>query len=439
MDADLARAAEEARHRPEPAASRTPPRPESDAPEDEIDRLTRSFDAMFARATHERQLEEQLQQAQRLEAVGRLAGGVAHDFNNVLTVISNYSELLRADAADGSQAAADLDQVLRATERASRLTRQLLAFSRRQILQPERLDLNAVVRDAHAMLRRLIPTSVSIELDLSESLTPIVADPVQVEQVLVNLAVNAADAMPLGGHLVFRTQHGELDADDATPAGPARRYACLVVRDDGMGMDRATVARIFEPFFTTKEQGKGTGLGLATVHGIVTQLGGRIWVYSEPGKGTTFKVFLPLADEQPPARRRSTPRPAMRALPAGQVMLVEDDDATRDVTARILEERGFGVRTSHDGAAALLALHAGPLPDLVLTDLMMPGVDGAELAHHIRTNWPHLPVIVMSGYADVELATGAIEADVVLEKPFTARALLDAISRALAEREAREA
>jgi signal transduction histidine kinase/CheY-like chemotaxis protein len=410
---------------------------EPDITEDEIDRLARSFDAMFERASRERQLEEQLQQAQRLEAVGRLAGGVAHDFNNVLTVISNYGELLRADAPDGSQTAADLDQVLRATERASRLTRQLLAFSRRQILQPERLDLNAVVQEAHQMLRRLIPTSITIELDLAESLTPITADPVQVEQVLVNLAVNAADAMPLGGHLVFKTLRSELDHEGGTSGRDAQQYACLVVRDDGHGMDRTTVARIFEPFFTTKESGKGTGLGLATVHGIVTQLGGRIWVYSEVGKGTTFKVYLPLAEESAPAHRRSTPRPALRTMHAGQILLVEDDEATRGVTARILQDRGFVVRTAHDGAAALLALHSGPLPDIVVSDLMMPGVDGAELAAHIHRNWPHLPVVLMSGYADVELASAAVEAEVMLEKPFTARAILDAIAKALSNAEER--
>ncbi len=411
---------------------------EDEAPaEDEIDRLTRSFDAMFDRARHERQLEEQLQQAQRLEAVGRLAGGVAHDFNNVLTVISNYGELLRSDAAEGSQTAADLDQVLRAADRASRLTRQLLAFSRRQILQPERLDLNSVVRESHSMLRRLLPSSITIELELSESLTPILADPVQIDQVLINLAVNASDAMPLGGHLVFKTMVAELDAERlASDEGPTK-YACLVVRDDGAGMDRATVARIFEPFFTTKEQGKGTGLGLSTVHGIVTQLGGRIWVYSEVGKGTTFKVFLPLADAPAPARRRSTPRPAIRAMHSGHVLLVEDDEATRGVTMRILQDRGFVVRTAPDGAAALLALSVGPLPDLVVSDLMMPGVDGAELSLEVRRRWPSLPVVIMSGYADVEVSSGAIEAAVVLEKPFTARALLDAISAALAAREER--
>jgi len=400
--------------------------------EDEIERLERSFDALFERTRHERELEEQLQQAQRLEAVGRLAGGVAHDFNNVLTVITNYSEMLRADADEGSQQATDLDQVLRAADRATRLTRQLLAFSRRQILQPERLDLNDVVRDAHAMLRRLIPTHITIEMDLADGLAPIIADSVQVEQVLVNLAVNASDAMPDGGHLLFRTTTSELDAEDATPGQTAKRYACLMVRDDGTGMDRATVARIFEPFYTTKPQGKGTGLGLATVHGIVTQLGGRIWVYSEPGAGTTFKVFLPFADKRQFAERRKTPRSSLKAVAAGDVLLVEDDEATRGVVERILVENGFTVRLAHDGASALLNLLSGPLPDLVVSDLMMPGVDGAELSLHIHERWPQLPVVIMSGYADVEHGSGAIIGAVVLEKPFTARALLEALSRALA-------
>jgi signal transduction histidine kinase len=398
--------------------------------QDEIERLEASFDAMFDRTRRQMQLEAQLLQAQKLEAVGRLAGGVAHDFNNVLTVITNYGEMLRADAPEGSQTAADLDQVLRAADRAARLTRQLLAFSKRQIIQPRMLDINGVVSEGHSMLRRLIPTNIELELDLAESMPAIFADPIQIEQVIVNLAVNAADAMPDGGKLSFRTFEGELDVDDATPRDPSRRYACVAVRDTGHGMDRETIARIFEPFFTTKPQGKGTGLGLATVHGIITQLGGRIWVYSEPGRGTTFKVFLPIATAEPadadtPLRRRSTPPQG-----TGQVLVVEDDEGARGVTARLLQQAGFEVRLAPDGATALAALEAGPLPRVVVSDLMMPGLDGAELSQRIRERWPSLPVVIVSGYADVELQTGQILAAVVLEKPFTARALVEAIARA---------
>ena len=397
---------------------------------DEIARLEISFDAMHERTVRQMERETQLLDAQKLEAVGRLAGGVAHDFNNVLTVITNYTEMLRADAPHGSQTAADLDQVLRAAERAAHLTRQLLAFSRRQVVQPRMIDVNAVVTDVHSMLRRLIPTHIEFDLELGDGIGPIFADPAQVEQVIVNLALNASDAMPSGGRLAFRTFEGELDADDPSPRATSRRFACIAVRDTGHGMDRATLRRIFEPFFTTKPQGKGTGLGLAMVHGIVTQLGGRVWAYSEPNIGTTFKIFLPVhidatVTEDVPLSRRDTPPKGV-----GSILVVEDDEAARGVTARVLQQAGFDVRLAPDGNTALAALESGPLPRVVVSDLMMPGLDGAQLSQRIREQWPQLPVVIVSGYADVVLHTGELHAAVILEKPFTAHALVDAIARA---------
>lgn len=403
---------------------------------DEIDELEVAFREMSSRADRQQQLEEQLRQAQKLEAVGRLAGGIAHDFNNVLTVVVNYGEIVQAGLPPDSEPARDMAQVLHAAERAGRLTRQLLAFSRRQVLQPVPLDLNEAVRGAHRMLERLLPSHVRIEHRLAESLDVVLADPGQVEQVILNLAINASDAMPDGGILTFQTAMAELeDLEGATGSAPAppRAYVSLIVRDTGHGMDRETAARVFDPFFTTKAKGKGTGLGLASVHGIVTQLGGRIWLYSEPGKGTTFKIYLP-------ASRDASAAPPIAIDPGtpwrgeGLVLLVEDDETTREVTRRLLTAHGFSVETAPDGSSAIeyLARLDSP-PRLVLSDVMMPGMTGVDLAVHLGERWPGLPMILMSGYAEGDVLTRMPRGTrrVLVEKPFTSATLLSAIRSAL--------
>ncbi len=405
--------------------------------EDEIDRLQHAFRLMSERAKSQHQLEEQLLQSQKLEAVGRLAGGIAHDFNNVLTVVTNFSEIIKGDLPSDSPAARDLDQILHAATRASGLTRQLLAFSRRQILQPVQLDLNDVVRGSHRMLERLIPSRVTIVLELDPDIRAVLADPLQIEQVLLNLAVNASDAMPEGGRLIFRTSMAALDAitpDAITPdaAQEMHQHVCLTVKDSGVGMDRETTARIFEPFFTTKDIGKGTGLGLATVHGIITQLGGRVWVYSEPGKGTTFKLYLPAIEGEAipfPARRDPVSMPRGK----GTILLVEDDPGTRAVTKRLLTRQGYHVveATTADDALARLDRDALNL-SLILTDVMMPGMNGVEFAQHVRARWPGLPLLLMSGYSDAEIVDGTDAARFpFVEKPFTSSSLLTAVAHAM--------
>jgi len=406
---------------------------------DEVDRLESAFALMAERTEHQQQLEAELQQAQKLEAVGRLAGGIAHDFNNVLTVVSNFAEIIQQDVVHGSAMSRDLDQIRQATNRASRLTRQLLAFSRRQILQPQPLDVNARVQSVAGLLERLLPAHVHISIDLGDGLSPVMADPVQIEQVLLNLAVNASDAMPSGGRLTIRTMMADLDdlpSDGVTTpatgqAVTSRRHVCLVVKDSGLGMDRETLQRVFEPFFTTKPTGKGTGLGLASVHGTVAQLGGRVWVYSEPGKGTTFKVFLPQADEQLGAHEAPATLPAL-PRGSGMVLLVEDEPGTREVTRRLLERQGYGVidvQTAND-ALERLSSHRQEVC-VVLTDVMMPGMNGMTFARHVWERWPGLPVVLMSGYSDTDVLDEADARRVhFLEKPFTSATLLQALADA---------
>ncbi len=403
---------------------------------DEIDRLENAYQMMSERAKTQQQLEAQLQQSQKLEAVGRLAGGIAHDFNNVLTVVTNFGEIIQADLEPNSATARDLDQILQAANRASRLTRQLLAFSRRQMLQPVQLDINEVVRGSHRLLERLIPSRVSIALELDPGLSAVFADPLQIEQVLLNLAVNASDAMPDGGRLTFRTTMSALD--DIEPVGDsyARSHVCLTVKDTGMGMDRETVQHVFEPFFTTKPMGKGTGLGLSTVHGIISQLGGRVWVYSELGRGTTFKLYLPAVEGAATPLDRERRRAAI-PRGAGTVLIVEDDQGTREVTKRLLARHGYGVIASTNAADAIELLEADALGiQLVLSDVMMPGMNGIEFARLVMSRWPEIPVLLMSGYSDTEILDPTDSAGFrFIEKPFTSASLLDAVAGAL-EREA---
>jgi len=358
--------------------------------------------ALLQDVTEHKRLEEQFRQSQKMEAVGRLAGGVAHDFNNLLTVINGYAEILLADLpADLSEDDATrqgLVEITRAGERAAALTRQLLAFSRKQVLNPEILSLNDVVAGIESMLRRLMGEDVALVISLGTSLGNVRADRGQMEQVIVNLAVNARDAMPEGGTLTLETCNVELE-ETLEPAAPGS-YVRLDVRDTGTGMDAATLSHIFEPFFTTKGQGKGTGLGLATVYGIVRQSGGQLRVSSEPGRGTAFEIFLPhlesSGDPAPRTRTKTLVTPGLETI-----LLVEDEEALRRLAREILKRNGYTVLEAFDPAMALALLetHAGPIHAL-LTDVVMPGMNGPQLARQVAARRPGIRVIYMSGYSD---------------------------------------
>ncbi len=376
--------------------------------------------------TESRRLEGQLRQGQKMEAVGRLAGGVAHDFNNLLTVITSYSELLLEDLASGDPKRDDVEQIRKAAQGAAALTRQLLAFSRQQVLEPKVLDLRATVAGTEKLLKRLIGEDIALTTSLAPDLGAVKADPGQVEQVIMNLAVNARDAMPTGGRLTIEAANVEMDEAYVGEHAPARpgRYVMLALSDTGIGMDEQTKARIFEPFFTTKEVGKGTGLGLATVYGIVKQAGGFIWVYSEPGHGASFKVYLPRVDE---AAAPELARPATRA-PGGTetVLLVEDAASVRMVTRQVLERFGYVVLEAPEGDTAmrLATKHHGPI-HLLLTDVVMPGISGRELAQQLAPLRPEMKVLYASGYAnDAIIQHGILEPGIAyLQKPFTPETL----------------
>jgi signal transduction histidine kinase/CheY-like chemotaxis protein len=352
--------------------------------------------------TQQRQNEEQLQVAQRMEAVGQLAGGIAHDFNNLLTVIVNYAAFAMKSVDESDPLRDDLVQIQKAGERATALTRQLLAFGRRQVLQPQVLDLNKTVRGMEAMLRRLLGEDIDLSVALAMDLGRVMADPGQVEQVVMNLAVNARDAMPAGGKLTIETANLDMDEEHASRQVGVNRgsYVMLSVTDTGCGMDERTRARLFEPFFTTKRTGKGTGLGLATVFGIVKQSGGRIWVESEPGQGSTFKVYLPRELSTRETVERAPPIMA-RASGAETILVVEDEEGVRNLARRILSEVGYTVLTAANGKEALVICerHHETLR-LVLTDVIMPQMSGKQLADHLARLYPTLRVLYMSGYAD---------------------------------------
>jgi two-component system cell cycle sensor histidine kinase/response regulator CckA len=380
-------------------------------------------------------LEEQLRQALRLEAIGRLAGGVAHDFNNLLTVISGYTEaLLRA--SDGSER--ELNEIASAAQRAAKLTRQLLAFSRQQVLQPRLLEMNEVVEDIVPMLTRLIGEDVELSTALDPKLAPVLADSSQLEQVLVNLVVNARDAMPEGGKLVIQTANVELDARYAAehPDATAGAHAMLSVSDNGIGMDVETASHIFEPFYTTKPVGSGTGLGLATVYGIVKQSGGTIWVYSEPGTGTTFKVYLPAAEGI--VFRHEDRGPATAPIGTETILIAEDEEVLRDLTTLMLEDRGYTVIAAETPQHALdVVEQASEQIDLLLTDLVMPHMGGIELAARLRDQNPNLRVLFMSGYAGEALTqNGRLENGAgFIEKPFSSSELAQRVRAILDGRE----
>ena len=387
--------------------------------------------------SQQRQLETQLLQSQRLEAVGQLAGGVAHDFNNMLTAIRGYAELVRMNLPDDDPNAADLDQVVLAADRAAELTRQLLAFSRRQLLQPRVVDPAEIVTTVAPMLRRLLGEHIELVVAASPDIGRIKVDPSQFEQVIVNLAVNARDAMPDGGRLTIETNPVELDEAYAARHADANAgsFVGLIVSDNGSGMDAATQARIFEPFFTTKAPGKGTGMGLATVYGIVRQSGGSIYVYSEPGRGTSFKIYLPRVDAEPSAEVWV---PAA-APPTGAevVLLVEDEEAVRMFGARTLSALGYTVLQAANGteALALVAAHADPI-DLLVTDVTMPGMQGHQLAAALRSDRPDLPVLYVSGFTETLVGRPGVPGDGsgFLAKPFAGDALGRAVREALDQR-----
>ena len=392
-------------------------------------------DAEQRRAEEERkELEGRLRQSERLESVGQLAGGVAHDFNNLLAVILNYSAFLAERVKGDPDANHDAEEIRRAAERAGALTRQLLVFSRQEVVDPQVLHLNAVVAETETLLRRTLGEHVRLETRLDPDLRRIKADPSQLEQVLVNLAVNARDAMPTGGALTIETANVEIDEDYARArAGmPTGRAVRLTVSDTGRGMPSDVADHAFEPFFTTKGKGQGTGLGLATVYGIVTQAGGHVDLCTEPGIGTSFHVYMPVTEEA--AAFRPASRESLLRASGETVLVVEDESAVRELAARILFGHGYAVMQAGDAeeAVALANGDADP-PDVLLTDVVMPGVSGPALAERLRAEHPRLAVLYMSGYtADFVARQDLVGEDVALiEKPFDAQALLRSVQDVL--------
>ena len=386
--------------------------------------------------TERRTLEMQLRQSQKMEAVGRLAGGIAHDFNNMLTAITGHAQLLELEIPEDSSLRSHIDVIRMAADRSADLTRQLLAFSRKQILQPQVIDLNGVIHAIEPMLRRMIGEDVGITADLTRKLSPVFADPGQIEQVLMNLILNARDAMPDGGDILISTRETELNpayfSSHSVEVKPGR-YAMLAVSDSGVGMDKLTQARVFEPFFTTKPVGKGTGLGLSTVYGIVKQTGGLVWVYTEPGVGSTFKVYLPLAPDSTDSDQPATVRTSLP--PEGTtVFVVEDDESVRTLVVRILERAGYEVHQATDGLDALRAIAGGNMRiDLLLTDVVLPTMSGREVANVVAARHPEARILFMSGYTDDAIVHhGVLDAGTeFIEKPFTPDALLRRISSIL--------
>jgi PAS domain S-box-containing protein len=391
--------------------------------------------AVLRDVTRQHDLETQLSQSQKMEAIGRLAGGVAHDFNNLLAVIQSYAELLREDLHEQEEKRGDLDEILAATRRAAALTKQLLAFSRSEPVQPTELRLSDVVTGIEKMLRRIIGEDIELITELAPSLGVVRADAGQLDQVILNLSVNARDAMAGGGQLSITTQNVTFDAEyDSAPIDiPPGEYVMLAVTDSGTGMDLETQRRIFEPFFTTKEVGQGTGLGLATVYGIVQQSGGQIRVYSEIGRGTAFKIYFPRLDEAP------TPKDAQSGETAtwtgsGTLLIVEDDSAVRQVAARVLRDRGYTVlEARRPSEARRICAEHGAAIDLLLTDVIMPECTGTELARELSQLHPRLRVVYMSGYpGGAASRVGALGPGAAyLEKPFSPASLSEKIAGAM--------
>jgi len=374
-----------------------------------------------------RKSEEQLRLRQRVEAIGQLAGGVAHDFNNLLTTIKGCVELLLSKLDRGDSPREEVEEIRKAAERATSLTQQLLAFGRRQVLQPQVLNLNEVVANINKMLLRLIGEDIQLHTVLDPELWPVKVDPGQIEQVVVNLALNARDAMPGGGKLTIETANIFLDEEYAlrhvsVKPGP---WVMLAVTDNGCGMDRETMSHLFEPFFTTKEKGERAGLGLSTVYGIVKQSGGNIWAYSELGKGTTFKVYLPRAEE-PGETYRPKPVPTVARGGPETILLVEDEEAVRKMVSKVFQNKGYTVLQARDGKEALQICerHEGQI-HLLLTDVVMPQMSGRELAERLMSLHPQMRVLFISGYPDKAIVHhGVLGAGTAfLQKPFTLNAL----------------
>jgi two-component system cell cycle sensor histidine kinase/response regulator CckA len=397
--------------------------------------VVRQLRGVMVDITEYKQLEEQFQQAQKMEAVGRLAGGVAHDFNNLLTVITGYAQLLSGRLGAVEPLSQYVDEIQKAGGRAAALTRRLLAFSRKQAIAPQVLDLNAAVANMEKILRRLIGEDIELETVQRPDLGMVKADPAQIEQVIMNLAVNSRDAMPQGGKLIIETANVELDgayagSHVAVSPGP---YVMLAVSDTGVGMDAETRARIFEPFFTTKERGRGTGLGLATVYGIVKQSAGNIWVYSERGRGTTFKIYLPRAEEVVVAAHVFA---AQATPPRGSetILLVEDEDGVRSLVRRVLQESGYTVlEASRPNEALTTCQQYEGLIHLLFTDVVMPQMSGRELAEKLSSLRPETKTLYMSGYTDEAiLHHGVLDPGMpFLQKPFTTEAIAHKVRQVL--------
>jgi len=386
--------------------------------------------------TERRQLEQQLLLSQRLEAVGKLSGGIAHDFNNILGVIIGYSEALQETIGVDDPMREAVDEIEKAGQRAAALTQQLLAFSRKQVLEPKILDLNSIVADVEKMLRRLIGADVELEIISDPTIGKVKADRGQIEQVILNLAVNARDAMQQGGRLKIETRNADLDANDSRRKRYVvpGHYVMLQVSDTGMGMSAEVQSHIFEPFYTTKEQGKGTGLGLATVYGVIKQSGGYIWLESEIGKGSTFQVYLPRAEgvEEETARIE----PSFKTAGPGTILVAEDEPSLRKLTCNTLKESGYRVLEAEDGAKAIeIAAQFDKDIHLLLTDVVMRGMNGRELADKMSSAHPRMKVLYMSGYTDGAVAThGVLESGIViLRKPFSRKQLQQSVGEMLAK------
>jgi len=385
--------------------------------------------------TDDKKLEAQFLQAQKMDAIGILAGGVAHDFNNLLNVLNGYRELILDDLDEKSPVRRDLEEIREAGRRAAMLTSQLLAFGRKQILQPEIVNLNELVAQMSTMLRRLIGEDIELSFIAHPRLRPTKVDPGQFHQVLMNLAINARDAMPQGGKLTIETSNADLDEAYVQRHSMIREgpYVMLAVSDNGIGMDEETKLRLFEPFYTTKQKGKGTGLGLSTVYGIVKQSNGHIYVYSEIGKGTTFKIYFPQAEGDVPSSEKKNEN-ALSPDGSETVLVVEDEEAVRELTARILRERGYTVLEAADGRQALQL--ADDFPDdihLVITDVIMPGVSGSALVAQLKSCRPQIKSLFVSGYADDAIVRhGMLNPDLAfLQKPFTVENLMRKIREVL--------
>ena len=380
-------------------------------------------------------LQEQLRQSQKMEAIGQLAGGVAHDFNNLLTLIKGYSQLSLQELREDDPLKPNIEEIRRAADKAAGLTRQLLAFSRRQILEMKVLDLNTVLSNLDKMLRRVIGEDIELVTILAEDLGRVKTDPGQIEQVIMNLAVNARDAMPQGGKLIIETANVGLDEKYARNhiAVKPGRYVMLSVSDTGVGMAPEVKERVFEPFFTTKGRGKGTGLGLSMVYGIVKQSSGNIWVYSEPGKGTTFKIYLPRVDEPLEELKE---RVETKELPRGEetILVVEDNEEVRKLAMRVLQTQGYEVLGAPEGMEAFLLCEEreGPI-DLLVTDVVMPKMSGRELAERIASIRPEIKVLYMSGYTDNAIVHHGILSEGInyIQKPFTVESLIRKVREVL--------